>query len=238
MTDRGLAESRQKAQAMILAGEVLVNGSKFEKAGSLFPADARIETLGRGAKYASRAGLKLEGALEDFAIDVSGKICLDVGSSTGGFTDCLLAHGAQRVYAVDVTPEQMAWRLRQDPRVLQVRANARYLLPEQFAEPPDLVTVDVSFISVTKILAAVGAAASRNAIFLILVKPQFELNREDIGSGGIVREPALHRRAIERVRTAALALQWTVRAVRPSHVSGAEGNQEFFIHAERSASGN
>ena len=231
VVETGLADSREKAQAMILAGEVRVNGSRSDKAGMQVTTDARIEVSGTSAKYASRGGLKLEGALEDFAIDVSGKTCLDIGASTGGFTDCLLSNGARCVYAVDVTTEQMVWRLQQDPRVKQIKENARNLRPEQIPEPADLVTVDVSFISVAKVLPAVVAAAGPRAEYLILVKPQFELDRGDVGRGGIVREAALHARAVERVRTAAEAAGLRVEGVRPSRVTGAEGNQEFFLHA-------
>jgi 23S rRNA (cytidine1920-2'-O)/16S rRNA (cytidine1409-2'-O)-methyltransferase len=229
--ERGLAESREKAQAMILAGEVRVNGARGDKAGMPVPVDARIEITGNSARYASRGGLKLEGALEDFGMDVTGKTCLDIGASAGGFTDCLLQHGARLVYCVDVTPEQMAWRLQQDSRVRRIAENARNLRPEQIAEPADLVTVDVSFISVAKVLPAVVAAAGSVAEFLILVKPQFELDRGDIGPGGIVRDAALHERAIERVRATAEASGLSIDAVRPSRVTGAEGNQEFFLHA-------
>jgi 23S rRNA (cytidine1920-2'-O)/16S rRNA (cytidine1409-2'-O)-methyltransferase len=231
VVERGLADSREKAQAMILAGEVRVNTSPSDKAGMQVATDARIEISGTSAKYASRSGMKLEGALEDFAIGVSGKTCLDIGASTGGFTDCLLLHGARRVHAVDVTPEQMVWRLQQDPRVKQIKANARNLRPEQIAEPADLVTVDVSFISVAKILPAVVAAAGPRAEYLILVKPQFELDRGDVARGGIVRDAGLHARAVERVRVAAEASGLRVVGVRPSRVTGAEGNQEFFLHA-------
>ena len=231
VVERGLAESRAKAQAMILAGEVRVDGARGDKSGMQVPADARIEISGNSSKYASRGGLKLDGALEDFRVEVSGKICLDVGASTGGFTDCLLQHGAARVYAVDVTPEQMAWRLQQDKRVKQIGENARNLRPEQIAEPADLVTVDVSFISVGKMLPAVVAAAGPSAEYLILVKPQFELDRGDIGPGGIVRDASLHERAIERVRSAVVAAGLCVDGVRPSRLTGAEGNQEFFLHA-------
>ena len=233
IVERGLAESREKAQAMILAGEVRVNGERSEKAGAQIIEDARIEVIGTSTKYASRGGSKLEGALQDFGIDVSGKTCLDIGASTGGFTDCLLQHGARRIYTVDVTPQQMAWRLVRDVRVTQIKANARNLRPEQIPEPVDLVTVDVSFISVAKVLPAVVTAAGPNAEYLILVKPQFELDRGDIGRGGIVRDAALHERAIERVRVAAEASGLRVEGVRPSRLTGAEGNQEFFLHAQR-----
>lgn len=233
VVERGLAESRQKAQAMILAGEVRVDGNRGDKAGTLVPTSARIEISGASAKYASRGGFKLEGALEDFGLTVDGKTCLDIGASTGGFTDCLLQHGARRVYAVDVTPQQIAWRLQQDSRVTQIKENARNLRPEQIPEPIDLVTIDVSFISVAKVLPAVVAAAGPSAEFLILVKPQFELDRGNIGAGGIVRDASLHERAIERVRLAAEAARLTVDGVRPSRITGAEGNQEFFLHASR-----
>ena len=235
MVERGLAESREKAQGMILAGEVRVNGERSEKAGAQIGEDATIEVSGGSAKYASRGGLKLEGALEDFAIDVNGKICLDVGASTGGFTDCLLQHGARRVYAVDVTPQQMAWRLVQDARVTQIKANARNLRPEQIPEPANFVTMDVSFISVAKVLPAVVDSAGLRAEYLVLVKPQFELDRGDIGTGGIVREASLHERAVERARAAALAAGLQVEGVRPSRLTGAEGNQEFFLYAKGTA---
>jgi 23S rRNA (cytidine1920-2'-O)/16S rRNA (cytidine1409-2'-O)-methyltransferase len=235
VVERGLAESRQKAQAMILAGEVRVNGAPQDKAGALVAEDARIETSSGAVKYASRAGLKLEGALEDFGVNLTRKVCLDIGASTGGFTDCLLAHGAGKVYAVDVTPEQLAWRLQRNPRVKQIKANARYLRRDQIAEPPEIVTLDVSFISVAKVLPAVVSVAGLRAEVLILVKPQFELERRDIGAGGIVRDASLHKRAIERVKTAAEAAGLRVEGVRPSRVAGAEGNQEFFLYARRTA---
>jgi 23S rRNA (cytidine1920-2'-O)/16S rRNA (cytidine1409-2'-O)-methyltransferase len=220
---------------MILAGEVRVNGTRSDKSGIQISIDAQIEISGASAKYASRGGFKLEGALEDFGVTPAGKTCLDIGSSTGGFTDCLLQFGARHVYAIDVTPEQMAWRLRQDVRVSQIKENARNLRPEQIPEPANLVTMDVSFISVAKVLPAVVVASGPEAEFLILVKPQFELDRGDIGHGGIVRDASLHEKAIERVREAALNAGLRIDpvndGVRPSHLTGAEGNQEFFLHA-------
>jgi 23S rRNA (cytidine1920-2'-O)/16S rRNA (cytidine1409-2'-O)-methyltransferase len=233
IVERSLAESREKAQAMILAGEVRVNGERSDKAGAQISEEARIEISSTSAKYASRGGLKLEGALGDFGISVSGKICLDIGASTGGFTDCLLQMGAAKVYAVDVTPKQMAWRLQQNARVVQIKANARHLRAEQVPERISLVTIDVSFISVAKVLAAVVAAAGPDAEYLILVKPQFELDRGDVGRGGIVRDAALHERAVERVRQAAIASGLRVGGVHPSHLTGAEGNQEFFLFARK-----
>ncbi len=233
LVERGLAESRQKAQAMILAGEVQTDGARGEKAGQLVAADARLEVHSRLQKYASRAGLKLEGALEEFAISPAGRVCLDVGASTGGFTDCLLQHGASRVYAVDVTVSQLAWKLQQDPRVVRVERNARELSASDIAEPVDLVVVDVSFISATKVLAPAAALARPGADLLILVKPQFELRREQVASGGIVRNAKLHEESIFRVRQAAEAAGLEVLGVRPSRLPGAEGNQEFFLHARR-----
>ncbi len=233
LVEHGLAETRERAQALLLAGAVRVDGQKAEKAGARVAADAAIEVTGTGLKYASRGGLKLEGALEDFGVSAAGKVCVDVGSSTGGFTDCLLQGGARRVYAVDVNTDQLAWKLRQDKRVVRVKQNARNLRAEEIGEEAELVTVDVSFISVGKVLPAVVQVAGAGAEFLILVKPQFELEREDVGRGGIVREAKLHEKAVERVREAAESVGLEVRGVRPSRVAGAEGNVEFFLHAVR-----
>jgi len=174
LVERGLVESRQKAQAVILAGEVRVDGQRSEKAGAMFPGDARIEIVGKGSRYASRAGEKLEGALRDFGVSPAGRICLDAGSSTGGFTDCLLQNGAAKVYALDVTVSQLAWKLQRDPRVAPLEMNVRYLKPEDLLERPSLITADLSFISLTKVLPALAAAAQENAEFLLLIKPQFE----------------------------------------------------------------
>jgi 23S rRNA (cytidine1920-2'-O)/16S rRNA (cytidine1409-2'-O)-methyltransferase len=231
LVERGLVETRQKAQAVILAGHVRVSGQRADKAGALVAADSAIEVAGEGLRYASRGGLKLVGALDDFGVDAAGQICLDAGCSTGGFTDCLLQHGAARVYAVDVTTSQLAWKLQRDPRVVPIECNVRYLQAGALAEAPSLVTVDLSFISVAKVLPRLVAAAAPGAGFLILVKPQFELERGDVGKGGIVREPALHERAIERVRAAATAAGLRIIGARPSQVTGAEGNQEFFLYA-------
>jgi 23S rRNA (cytidine1920-2'-O)/16S rRNA (cytidine1409-2'-O)-methyltransferase len=228
---RGLAPSRERAQAFLLAGNVLVNGQKMEKPGSPVAADARVEIISDSLRYASRGGLKLEGALQDFAVSPEGRICLDVGSSTGGFTDCLLQRGALQVFAVDVTVNQMDWKLRQDKRVTTVECNARYLKAEDIAERPGLVTMDVSFISVTKVLPAVVPIAAPAADFLILIKPQFELEKSEIGKGGIVRDTALHQKAIERVSAGAAACGLEILGVHPSHLPGTAGNQEFFLHA-------
>jgi 23S rRNA (cytidine1920-2'-O)/16S rRNA (cytidine1409-2'-O)-methyltransferase len=231
IVERGLAPSRERAQALLLAGNVLVNGQKMDKPGSQVTTHARVEIIGEALRYASRGGLKLEGALEDFGISPEGRICLDVGSSTGGFTDCLLRRGAARVFAVDVTVDQLDWKLRQEPRVTTVELNARYLKHEDIAERPGLVTMDVSFISVTKVLPAVVPVAVPGADFLILIKPQFELEKSEIGKGGIVRDGALHQKAIERVQAATTVCGLEILGVRPSQLPGTGGNQEFFLHA-------
>lgn len=233
LVERGLAESRQKAAAMILAGEVRVDGRTAAKAGAEVPSDTQVEVRSRLQKYASRAGLKLEGALQEIGIDVAGRICLDVGSSTGGFTDCLLQHGAERVYAVDVNIDQLAWKLRQDPTVVPIKKNARELERQDVPEPVSMVVIDVSFISVTKVLPPAVAAAAPDAQFLILVKPQFELQRGDVGAGGIVRDPRLHEKAIASVREAVGAAGLHYVCVKPSRLAGAEGNQEFFLYATK-----
>jgi 23S rRNA (cytidine1920-2'-O)/16S rRNA (cytidine1409-2'-O)-methyltransferase len=235
LVERGLAESQAKAQAMILAGEVLVDGARGEKAGQLVAESARIEVHSRHLKYASRGGIKLEGALEDFAIDPEGRVCLDVGASTGGFTDCLLQRGARRVYAVDVTVNQLAWKLQQDPRVVRIERNARELTPADIPEPADLVVVDVSFISAGRVLGPAAGAARPGADLLVLVKPQFELRREQIPDGGVVRDAKLHEEAVQRVQEAARAAGLEVLGMSPSRLPGAEGNLEFFLHLRRPA---
>src|SRR5258708_14883935 len=215
LVERGLADSIAKAQAMILAGEVLVAAARVDKAGTLFSPEARIEVSSRAAKFVSRGGLKLEGALEDFAIDPHGRVCVDVGASTGGFTDCLLQRGAARVYAVDVNLDQLAWKLRKDPRVTRVTRNARDLRAGDIPELVDLLAFDVSFISVSKVLPAALAAAKAGADLLILVKPQFEFPREDVGPGGIVSSPALHDKAVAAAPDAASHLGLEILA--PPH---------------------
>jgi 23S rRNA (cytidine1920-2'-O)/16S rRNA (cytidine1409-2'-O)-methyltransferase len=233
VVERGLADSIAKAQAMILAGEVSVDGVRADKAGTRFPEEARIEVTSRTGKYVSRGGLKLEGALEDFAVDPTARVCLDVGSSTGGFTDCLLQRGAARVYAVDVNVDQLAWKLRQDNRVIRISRNARDLRPTDIPEPIDLVAFDVSFISVSKVLPSALAAARTGTDLLILVKPQFELSRQDVSPGGIVVDPALHQKAITAVREASIKLGLEIVGASPSRLRGAEGNQEYFLHARK-----
>jgi 23S rRNA (cytidine1920-2'-O)/16S rRNA (cytidine1409-2'-O)-methyltransferase len=235
LVERGLAESRQKGQAMILAGEVEVDGKRADKAGLAIAEGSRIEVHSRLQKYAGRGGFKLEGALEDFGVKAEGKICLDVGASTGGFTDCLLQQGAQRVYAVDVNTDQLAWKLRGDERVKRVQKNARELSRRDLPEQVELVVADVSFISVNKVLPGAVECAKPGADLLILIKPQFELKREDIGKGGIVKDISLHERAINSVTNAAGLLGLECLGVRPSRLAGAEGNQEYFLHARKVA---
>jgi len=228
MLELGLAESRQKAQAMILAGEVSVDGAKQEKAGLQVSEVAHIEVASRLQKYASRGGLKLEGALADFSVKPANLICLDLGSSTGGFTDCLLQHGAARVYAVDVNIDQLTWRLQRDERVVRIERNARIMQLNDIPEPVDLVVADVSFISVTKVLEPALRAAKPGALFLILIKPQFELHREDVGPGGIVKNEALHEKAIASVKQHAQKDGLQTLGVLPSRLAGVEGRKLSF----------
>lgn len=233
LVERGLAETSQKARSMILAGEVCVDGSRVEKAGMPVSEDARIEVNSRTQKFVGRGGIKLEGALEDFAIDPSGRVCLDIGASNGGFTDCLLQHGAMRVHAVDVNTEQLDWKLRQDPRVIRIERNARDLRPEDIPETAAIVVIDVSFISVSKVVVPASSVAARDANFLILIKPQFELSREEIPPGGIVTDEKLHEKAIEVVRRTAESAGLECLGVRPCRLRGAQGNQEYFLHARK-----
>jgi len=240
MLERGLASSRERAQALILAGKVLVDGQKGQKAGTGVDASADLRLLGPGLKYVSRGGLKLEEALDHWHVEVRDKVCLDVGTSTGGFTDCLLQRGAARVIAVDTGHGQIDFRLRQDSRVcLREKTNARYLTPEQVGEPVDLVVMDVSFISATLVLPAVVAAVfpessvkCRDRQIIVLVKPQFEAGRKQVGKGGIVRDPAIQTAAVDKVRQALLALGFIHTDVIESPILGGEGNREFLLYGK------
>jgi 23S rRNA (cytidine1920-2'-O)/16S rRNA (cytidine1409-2'-O)-methyltransferase len=234
---RGLAESPQKAQAMILAGEVRVDGKRVDKAGLPVSEDSGLEITSRQQKFVSRGGFKLEGALADFAVDPMGCACLDVGSSNGGFTDCLLQHGAARVYALDVNVEQLDWKLRRDARIIRIERNARELSAGDISEKVDIAVIDVSFISVRKVVAPALAAAKPGATFLILIKPQFELRRQEISAGGVVKDKALHEKAILAVRNHVESLGLECLRVLPSHLLGAEGNQEYFLHARKKSMG-
>jgi 23S rRNA (cytidine1920-2'-O)/16S rRNA (cytidine1409-2'-O)-methyltransferase len=230
MAERGLAESREKAQALVLAGEVLVNGVKARKPGQSVAPDVDIQVL-QPPPYVSRGGLKLEAAIERFDIQVAGRVCVDIGASTGGFTDCLLQRGAARVHAVDVGAGQLDWKLRNDARVIvHERLNARYLRYEDIGEPIDLAVCDVSFISVTLILPAIQSLLQPAGEMVILVKPQFEVGREQVGKGGIVRDPELHRAACERVESAVRQMDYKTDIIE-SPILGAEGNKEFLLYA-------
>jgi len=237
LVERGMAASRERAQALILAGKVLVDRQKVAKAGTGVDAEAEVRLLGEDLKYVSRGGLKLERALEHWQIEVTGKICLDVGASTGGFTDCLLQHGASRVIAVDTGHGQIDFRLRQDPRVrLLEKTNARYLVRAQVGEFVNLIVVDVSFISATLVLPAVIAAAfpesaeeRRGRQIVVLVKPQFEVGRGQVGKGGIVRDEALQMAAVEKLRYALREQGCIAIDVIESPILGAQGNREFLL---------
>jgi 23S rRNA (cytidine1920-2'-O)/16S rRNA (cytidine1409-2'-O)-methyltransferase len=233
LVERGFAETTRKALAMILSGEVRVDGNQVDKAGMPVSEDATIEVSSRAQKFVSRGGIKLAGALQDFAIDPSGCACVDLGASNGGFTDCLLQRGAIRVYAVDVNTEQLDWKLRQDPRVVRIEQNARDLRPGDISEAAGIVVIDVSFISVSKVIAPAISIAAPTARFLILIKPQFELSREEIPPGGVVTDEKLHEKAIEAVREAVESAGLHCLGVRPSRLLGAEGNQEYFLYARK-----
>ena len=232
--ERGLADTRQKAQAMILAGEVLVKEQKAEKAGTLVQADASLRLLGGGIRYVSRGGLKLEGALREFKVSPQGRICLDVGASTGGFTDCLLQHGGARVYAVDVGYGQLAWSLRNDDRVVVFeRTNCRNLTADILYAGEncraDLAVIDVSFISVAKILPAVLNLLTESPEIVCLIKPQFEAGRSQVGKGGVVRQPEIHREVIESLVSKAGELGLQPKGLSFSPLTGPKGNIEFLI---------
>lgn len=242
LVERGLAPTRERAQALILGGKVLVNEQKVEKAGASVADDAAVRLLGEDLRYVSRGGLKLEKALQHWQIDVTGRTCMDVGASTGGFTDCFLQHGAAEVIAVDTGWGQIDMKLRNDSRVhLLERTNARHLTREEVAplmsQPITAVAMDVSFISATLVLPAVINAGfvdtgQRSRDLVVLVKPQFEVGRESVGKGGIVRDPEAHQRAIDRVRATVQQLGGTSIDVIDSPITGAEGNKEFLLHAE------
>ncbi len=231
LVNRGLAASREKAKTLIMAGDVFVNGQREDKAGTTFEVTVPIEVKGPALKYVSRGGLKLEKAMEVFDVDPSDKICMDIGASTGGFTDCMLQNGASKVYAVDVGHGQLAWKLRNDPRVVCMeKTNVRYIQPEDVADTIDFFSVDVSFISLNKILGPVKALLNPGADGVCLIKPQFEAGREKVGKKGVVRDPAVHEEVIEAVTKYASSIGYSVSEVDFSPVKGPEGNIEYLAH--------
>ncbi len=229
--NRGLAQSREHAKRLILAGLIIVNEQKIDKAGTLVPENVEIRILGQEHPYVGRGGVKLERALQEFRIDPTGKIAIDIGASTGGFTDCLLQHGAKKVYAVDVGYGQLAWKLVTDPRVINLeRTNVRYLSPGDFPEQMDIATIDLSFISLTKILLPVSSLLKLQADIIALVKPQFEIGKGEVGKGGIVKSTEKHQQVIQKISEYAESIRIAVKNVIESPIKGARGNTEFLMH--------
>lgn len=235
LTERGLQESRQRAQAVIMSGEVFVNGQRVDKPGTAVAEDARIEVRGGTLAYVSRGGLKLEKAMAAFPIDLNGAVCADIGASTGGFTDCMLQNGAEKVYAVDVGYGQLAWKLRTDERVINMeRTNIRNVTPEALDEPIEFFSVDVSFISLHHIFPVAQVITTPDAMGVCLVKPQFEAGREKVGKNGVVRDPATHREVLHNAMGYAAANGFAVRGLDFSPVKGPEGNIEYLMFVQKS----
>ena len=233
VTERGLCESRQKAQATIMAGLVFVDGQRSDKPGTPVAEDASVEVRGHALRYVSRGGLKLEKAMQTFPITLKGKVCADIGASTGGFTDCMLQNGAKYVYAIDVGTNQLAWSLRQDERVCSMeKTNIRYVTPDDIGELVDFVSIDVAFISLTKVLEPVKALMKENAQIVCLIKPQFEAGREQVGKKGVVREPRVHEEVIQMVMNYALSLGFHILGIDHSPIRGPEGNIEYLLYME------
>ena len=234
LVERGLQESRQRAQAAIMSGLVFVNGQRVDKPGTSISNEAAIEIRGNPLKYVSRGGLKLEKALANFDVTVDGKVCTDVGSSTGGFTDCMLQNGAVKVFAIDVGHGQLDWKLRQDERVVCMeKTNIRYVQPEDLGEPIDFSSIDVSFISLTKVLLPIRNYLKENGEIVALIKPQFEAGREKVGKKGVVREKSTHIEVIEKVTDYAVAIGFEVAALEFSPIKGPEGNIEYLVHLKK-----
>ena len=234
LVNRGLAESREKAKAVIMEGKVFVKGQREDKAGSMFDEAAPIEIHGQKLRYVSRGGLKLEKAVAHFDLKLEGKICMDVGSSTGGFTDCMLQNGAAKVYAVDVGTNQLDWKLRSDPRVVCMeKTNIRYLLPEQIEEPPAFASIDVAFISLTKVLRPVRELLTADGQVVALTKPQFEAGREKVGKKGVVREKSTHLEVIRQVLAYAWSIGFDILALEFSPIKGPEGNIEYLAWLQK-----
>ena len=238
LVNRGLAASREKAKAIIMSGSVYVDGQKEDKAGQTFPEEANIEVRGSTLKYVSRGGLKLEKAMECFDVSLSGKICMDVGSSTGGFTDCMLQNGAVKVYAVDVGHGQLDWKLRNDQRVICMeKTNIRYVKPEDIEDRIQFSSIDVSFISLTKVLGPVKELLTDDGEIVCLIKPQFEAGREKVGKHGVVRDASVHKEVIDMVMNYAVSINFEVMNLEFSPVKGPEGNIEYLLHLLKQQSG-
>lgn len=234
LVSQGLAASREKAKAIIMAGNVLVNGQREDKAGTMIDVKATITVKGNQLKYVSRGGLKLEKAMKEFDLTLTGRVCMDVGASTGGFTDCMLQNGAVKVYSVDVGHGQLDWKLRNDPRVVCMeKTNIRYVVPEDIAEPPSFVSIDVSFISLTKVLLPVRELMIGDGEIVCLIKPQFEAGREKVGKKGVVRDPAVHEEVIEKVIEYAASIGLESRELEFSPIKGPEGNIEYLLHLQK-----
>lgn len=234
LVQNGLAQSRERAKALIMAGVVFVNQQKVDKAGEMIKEDAVVEVRGHDIGYVSRGGLKLEKAMKCFPLTPDGKVCMDIGASTGGFTDCMLQNGAVKVYSVDVGHGQLDWKLRNDPRVVCMeRTNIRYVVPEDIEERPSFVSIDVSFISLTKVLLPVRNLMEENGEIAALIKPQFEAGREKVGKKGVVRDPAVHKEVIEMVISYAKSISFGVRHLEFSPIKGPEGNIEYLVHLVR-----
>ena len=234
LVKRNLAESREKAKAIIMSGNVFVEDQREDKAGTTFPEDVKIEVRGHVMPYVSRGGLKLEKAIKNFDVSVEGKVCTDVGSSTGGFTDCMLQNGAVKVFAIDVGRGQLDWKLRQDPRVVCMeKTNIRYVTPEDIGEPVDFSSIDVSFISLTKILPPVKACLKEDGQVVCLIKPQFEAGREKVGKKGVVREKSTHHEVIEKVTSYAASIGFDILEIEFSPIKGPEGNIEYLVHLKK-----
>ena len=234
LVNKGLAPSREKAKAMIMEGNVFVDNNREDKAGSTFDVNANIEVKGNTLKYVSRGGLKLEKAMTHFGITLEGKVCMDIGASTGGFTDCMLQNGAVKVYAVDVGYGQFAWKLRQDERVVCMeKTNIRYVTPEDIGEPVDFSSIDVSFISLTKVLMPIRDYLTDKGQIVALIKPQFEAGREKVGKKGVVREKSTHHEVIEKVTSYAASIGFDILEIEFSPIKGPEGNIEYLVHLKK-----
>ena len=234
LVEQGLADSREKAKAIIMSGIVYVDNNKEDKAGTTFDETAKIEVRGNTLKYVSRGGLKLEKAMDHFGVELAGKVCMDVGASTGGFTDCMLQNGAVKVYSVDVGHGQLAWKLRNDERVVCMeKTNIRYVTPEDIEEPVDFSSIDVSFISLTKVLLPVRNLLSQDGQIVCLIKPQFEAGREKVGKKGVVREKSTHIEVIHKVIDYAMSIGFEVLNLEFSPIKGPEGNIEYLVHLQK-----